>query len=381
MALAQGLIRCPSVTPDAAQALDFAAEALRTAGFVCHQLTFSQAGTPDVPNLFARAGDGHPHLCLAGHLDVVPPGDEKAWTHAPFSGDLADDVLWGRGAVDMKGGVACMLAAVLGFMRDHGGLQRGTISFLLTGDEEGPAINGTRKVLDWMSAHGERPDHCLLGEPTNPETIGEMIKIGRRGSLNATLKIVGTQGHVAYQDLANSPMRGLSAVLSRLTGLRLDEGTQHFSPSNLEITSVDTGNEAANVIPASVRIKFNIRFNNLHTAASLESRIRDEIGAALQDSGLTHELGFHSTGDCFLTEPGPWVEHLVGAIRDVTGRTPRFDTGGGTSDARFIKDVCPVVEFGLTFGLIHKINERVSVRDLEQLTAVYRNFLTRYFAP
>jgi succinyl-diaminopimelate desuccinylase len=380
LALAQGLIRCPSVTPDAAQALDLAARTLQAAGFICHPLTFSQDGTPDVPNLFARAGHGHPHLCLAGHLDVVPPGDETAWTHAPFAGDLAGDMLWGRGAVDMKGGVACMIAAALGYMRDHGGLPRGSISFLLTGDEEGPAINGTRKVLDWMSAHGERPDHCVLGEPTNPEAIGEMIKIGRRGSLNARLMIAGTQGHVAYPDLANNPMRGLAAVLMRLAELRLDEGTEHFAPSNLEITAIDTGNKAENVIPANVRVRFNIRYNNQHSAVTLEQRLHREIGDALASSGLSYELDVRSSGDSFLTEPGPWVQHLVGAIRDVTGRTPRFDTGGGISDARFIKDYCPVVEFGLTFGHIHKIDERVAVADLARLTAVYRNFLERYFA-
>jgi succinyl-diaminopimelate desuccinylase len=286
--------------------------------------------------------------------------------------------LWGRGAVDMKGGVACMMAAALDILAARG-RPSGAISFLITGDEEGPATNGTRKVLDWMAAHGEQPDHCLLGEPTNPQALGEIIKIGRRGSLSARLVISGTQGHVAYPDQANNPLHGLAQVLNWLTELRLDDGTTHFAPSNLEVTSIDTGNAADNVIPAQVTAKFNIRFNDAHTPDSLKDFIAGRISEILSGTGLAHDLEFHLSGDSFLTEPGAWVEALSAAIADETGRTPQYDTGGGTSDARFIKDTCPVVEFGLTYGLIHAVDERVAVDDLHQLTGVYRRFLERYF--
>ncbi len=376
--LAAELIRCPSVTPDSGGALDLVQRVLEAAGFACHRLVFSAPGTADVDNLYARIGEGGPHLCFAGHVDVVPPGDEAAWTHPPFSGVIDGGALWGRGAVDMKGGVACMMAAALDFLAARG-RPSGAISFLITGDEEGPATNGTRKVLDWMAAQGEQPDHCLLGEPTNPQALGEIIKIGRRGSLSARLVITGTQGHVAYPDQANNPLRGLAQVLNWLTELRLDDGTTHFAPSNLEVTSIDTGNAADNVIPAQVTAKFNIRFNDAHTPDSLKDLIAGRIGEILSGTGLAHDLAFHLSGDSFLTEPGAWVEALSAAIADETGRTPHYDTGGGTSDARFIKDSCPVVEFGLTYGLIHAVDERVAVDDLHQLTGVYRRFLERYF--
>jgi len=379
VALTAGLIRCPSVTPEADAALDVVHEALAGAGFECHRMRFNAPDTPDVDNLYARIGAGQPHLCFAGHVDVVPPGDVALWTHPPFSGVFESGDVWGRGAVDMKGAIACMVAAAL----DHvvaQGTPRGTISFLITGDEEGPAINGTRKVLDWMAQAGEQPDHCVLGEPTNPEALGQAIKIGRRGSMSARLEITGTQGHVAYPAQANNPMRGLAPVLSRLTSLRLDEGTAHFEPSNLEVTGIETGNTADNVIPAQVVTTFNIRFNDAHTPDSLKALIHAEIDAALAGTGLAHDLKFHLSGDSFVTEPGPWVETLAGVISDVTGRTPIYDTGGGTSDARFIKNVCPVVEFGLSNKLIHAIDERVAVDDLHQLSAIYRQFLQRYFA-
>ncbi len=376
--LAANLIRCPSVTPDSGGALDLVQRVLEPAGFACHRLVFSAPDTADVDNLYARIGDGRPHLCFAGHVDVVPPGDEAAWTHPPFSGVIEGGALWGRGAVDMKGGVACMMAAALDFLAARG-RPSGTISFLITGDEEGPATNGTRKVLDWMAAQGEQPDHCLLGEPTNPQALGEIIKIGRRGSLSARLVVTGTQGHVAYPDQANNPLRGLARVLNRLTELRLDDGTTHFAPSNLEVTSIDTGNAADNVIPAQVTARFNIRFNDAHTPGSLKDLIAGRIGEILSGTGLAHNLAFHVSGDSFLSEPGAWVEALSAAIADVTGRAPHYDTGGGTSDARFIKDTCPVVEFGLTYGLIHAVDERVALDDLHQLTSVYRRFLGRYF--
>lgn len=378
VALAAELIRCPSVTPDASGALDVVQGALEPAGFACHRLVFGAPGTANVDNLFARIGEGRPHLCFAGHVDVVPPGDEAAWTYPPFSGVVAGGELWGRGALDMKGGVACMIAAALDYLAQRG-RPPGAISFLITGDEEGPAINGTRKVLEWMAEQGERPDQCVLGEPTNSMALGETIKIGRRGSLSVRLLISGTQGHVAYPDQANNPMRGLARVLNWLTELRLDRGTAHFAPSNLEVTSIDTGNAADNVIPAQVTAKFNIRFNDAHTPDSLQDFIASGVAETLAGTGLPHDLDFHLSGGSFLTEPGSWVEALSAAIADVTGRTPHYDTGGGTSDARFIKDTCPVVEFGLTYGLIHAVDERVAVDDLHQLTGIYRNFLERYF--
>ncbi len=378
VALAAELIRCPSITPDAGAAIDVVQAALEPAGFSCRRLVFSAPETPDVDNLYARLGDGSPHLCLAGHVDVVPTGDESLWTHPPFSGALADGALWGRGALDMKGGVACMIAAAREFLATRSAFP-GSISFLITGDEEGPAVNGTRKVLQWMAENGERPDHALLGEPTNPNALGEIVKIGRRGSLSVQLTVTGSQGHVAYPHLANNPMRGIARVLSWLTGLRLDDGTTHFARSNVEVTSVDTGNAADNVIPAQVTAKFNIRFNDAHTPESLHELIAGRIADELAGLGLEHELSFQLSGDSFVTEPGPWVDALSQAIADITGRSPVYDTGGGTSDARFIKAYFPVVEFGLTYGLIHAVDERVPVDQLHSLTAIYRRFLERYF--
>lgn len=379
VALTSRLIQCPSVTPEAGAALDVVHDALAGAGFKCHRMRFSAPDTPDVDNLYARIGAGHPHLCFAGHVDVVPPGDPARWTYPPFSGVVEGGEVWGRGAVDMKGAVACMVAAALDHVAARG-TPSGAISFLITGDEEGPAINGTRKALAWMAKHGERPDHCVLGEPTNPEALGQAIKIGRRGSLSARLEITGTQGHVAYPAQANNPLRGLARVLSRLTNLRLDEGTAHFEPSNLEVTGIETGNTADNVIPAQVAMMFNIRFNDAHTPESLKALITGEIEAGLAGMGVAHDLAFRLSGDSFVTEPGPWVDTLAGVISEVTGQTPVYDTGGGTSDARFIKDLCPVVEFGLVNALIHAVDERVAVDDLHQLTGVYRRFLERYFA-
>ena len=377
--LTQALIRCPSVTPQEGGALDFLQRVLEQAGFNCHRLVFSEPDTPDVDNLYARLGTDAPHLCFAGHTDVVPPGDEKAWSHPPFGGDVVDGRLYGRGAADMKGGVACFLAAALRYLRDRQNGCPGSISFLITGDEEGPALNGTRKVLEWLKARGERLDHCLLGEPSNPAALGEAIKIGRRGSLNGVLTISGKQGHVAYPDLAANPVPGLLAVLNRFLAEPLDEGNAHFMPSNLEVTSIDVGNKAENVIPASAAAMFNIRFNDHHTADSLKARLRDLAGETLAKFDLSHSFRFRVTGGCFLTEPGPLVDALRDTIREETGRTPELSTGGGTSDARFIKDYCPVIEFGLINATIHAVDEHVKVADLHQLTAIYERFIARYF--
>jgi len=315
---------------------------------------------------------------LAGHTDVVPPGDESAWTHPPFAADLADGVIYGRGAVDMKGAIACKLAAVL----DHlaaSGKPKGSISFLITGDEEDVAVNGTVKLLKWAAARGEKFDHCILGEPTNPDALGDMIKIGRRGSLNGTLTVEGTQGHVAYPALADNPVRGIVALMSALMAEPLDRGSAHFDPSNLEFTSVDVGNKTVNIIPREARARFNIRYNDRHA--------RDGVKALMQARAATAAGGRirwsiawdPSNVDVFLTKPGPFVDLVAGAVAEVTGRKPQLSTSGGTSDARFIKDHCPVIEFGLANQTMHKVDERVPAADLVALTAIYRRILERYF--
>jgi len=379
VALAQGLIRCPSVTPKDAGALQVLIEPLEKARFVCDRLTFAEDGTPPIDNLVARIGDGPPHLCFAGHTDVVPPGDEALWSHPPFGAEIADDVLFGRGASDMKGAIACFATAALDYAKTKNREIDGTISLLITGDEEGPSINGTRKVLKWMEEKGLKPDHCIVGEPSNTEKLGETIKIGRRGSLNGRLKVVGQQGHVAYPHLAANPVKGLIAALAKLYDEPLDYGSAHFSPSNLEVTTIDVDNPATNVIPASAEARFNIRFNDRHGAESLQALVQDQVKAALADTELSFTLDFDPPGDVFVTEPGPLDALLSEAVHEVTGLTPSLSTAGGTSDARFIKDYCPVVEFGLTTETIHKADERAKVSDLGQLTAIYRRFIERYF--
>ena len=338
---AQALIRCPSVTPKEAGALDYMERQLKGRGFRCHRLPFGGNGLPEVDNLYARIGDGAPHICFAGHLDVVPPGDVGAWNAPPFGAEIRDGVLYGRGAVDMKGGVASMMAAVFRHLNEHNGELAGSISFLITVDEEGPAVHGTRAVVDWMQRSGERPDHCLLGEPTHPQKIGEAIKIGRRGSLTGRLTVRGTQGHVGYPDLVRNPLTGIVTALKRIVDERLDDGNENFTPSNLQITTIDAGNVAANVVPAKAVAQFNVRFNTCHTVASLSERLRALIEAPLAAAGLTHELTFESNADAFITKPGSWVDDLIGASREITGITPELTTDGGTSDARFIKDICP----------------------------------------
>ncbi len=379
ISITKALIRCRSVTPAASGALDVLQEVLERSGFRCTRMQFSEEGTADVDNLFARIGDGRPHFCFAGHVDVVPPGDEAAWTHPPFSAAERDGRLWGRGAVDMKGAVACFAAAAAQYLEEKGGLTGGSISLLITGDEEGPSINGTAKVLRWMADNGHVPDHCLVGEPTNPDALGDAIKIGRRGSLNGVLTIIGIQGHSAYPERALNPIPRLVRILDRLASEPLDRGSKHFQPSSLEITSVDVGNPATNVIPARATARFNIRFNDLHTADSLRRRIEDCCAAVTASMGGTYELDFASTGDCFLTEPGPLVDIVRDAVRRRTGREPALSTSGGTSDARFIKDYCPVVEFGLVGRTMHQVDENVAVADLEKLTDIYRSVLALYF--
>jgi len=351
--LARALIRCRSVTPEDAGAIELLDVVLGKAGAHCHRLTFSDTDTPKVENLYARIGDSEPHLCFAGHTDVVPPGDESLWHHPPFAAEIADGILYGRGASDMKGAIAAFVAAALDFVAAKGDDFEGSISFLITGDEEGPAINGTRKVLDWMRAKNELPDHCVVGEPTNATKLGETIKIGRRGSLNGRLIVMGVQGHVAYPHLAANPVKGLIRVLDRFYDEPLDHGTAHFSPSNLEVTSIDVGNEAVNVIPAKAEARFNIRFNDRHEAKTLETLLRQRTVQALEGTDLGFTLVFEPPSQAFITTPGPLDALLSEAVRDVTGLMPSLSTDGGTSDARFIKDLCPVVEFGLMTAFLY----------------------------
>jgi succinyl-diaminopimelate desuccinylase len=377
---AQHLIRCRSVTPEEAGALRYLESELSAAGFRCRRLPFSAPGTPDVDNLYARFGTGSPHICFAGHIDVVPPGGEAAWRHPPFAAAIEDGVLHGRGAVDMKGALAAKLAAVQEFLGGRGPASGGSISFLITADEEGPAINGTRKVVEWLIANGERPDACVLGECTSEDSAGDTIKIGRRGSLNTVLKVTGVQGHVAYPEKSRNPLPALIAVLSLLKKEPLDAGSEHFQPSNLEITGIDTGNFATNVIPGAATARFNIRFNDRHTGAALAAWIEAQVKAALAGSGIGHALEYEFAAESFVSSASGFVERLCDAALAETGRRPRLSTSGGTSDARFIKNLCPVAELGLLNATAHKVDECVAVADLERLTAIYRRFLALTFA-
>ena len=384
VALTRELVRCPSVTPAEGGALAFLESVLTQAGFSVHRPVFSEPGTDDVENLYARLGTQGPHLCFAGHTDVVPPGDESAWRHPPFSGKLDGKILYGRGAVDMKGGIACAVAAVLDHLAANGGKLRadgsGSISFLITGDEESIAINGTPKLLAWAAKRGETFDHCILGEPSNRRELGDTIKIGRRGSLNGTLIVTGKQGHVAYPERTINPIRGLVRLVEALQSEPLDEGNANFQPSHLEFTSIDVGNKTVNLIPNEARASFNIRFNDCHTQdslkASLEERARKAAGNAVQ---FKFEWQY-SNANVFVTKPGPFTEMVAKAIAEATGRTPELSTTGGTSDARFITNYCPVVEFGLVGDTMHQVDERVPIADLLALTVIYRQILQRYFS-
>lgn len=368
--LARKLIRCPSVTPRDEGALEVLASFLRPLGFTCEILTFGE-----VSNLFARLGEGSPHFCFAGHTDVVPAGDEAAWTHPPFGAEVESGVLYGRGAVDMKGGVAASAAAAALYLERHGP-PKGSISFLITGDEEGPAINGTAKVLEWMQKNGHVPDACLVGEPTNPEALGDELKIGRRGSLTGYLTVAGKQGHVAYPQLADNPLPRLCRMLDVLSGTVFDQGSAHFPPSNLEITTIDTGNTADNVIPAKARASFNIRFSDRWTGPELEAKIRSILDGVDPRYALEMRCGAES----FITRPGELSNLVSSAVEEVTGRKPELSTKGGTSDARFIHHYCPVVEFGLINKTAHHIDERAAVADLETLSEIYVRVLELYLS-
>jgi succinyl-diaminopimelate desuccinylase len=365
VALTQALVRCASVTPADAGAIGVLEAVLAPLGFRCTRLRFGE-----IENLHARIGQGQPHLCFAGHTDVVPPGG--GWSLDPFAAELRDGVLYGRGAADMKSGVAAFVAAAAA--RLAASPLKGSISLLITGDEEGVARDGTTKVLDWMAANGQIPDFCLVGEPTSVENLGDTIKIGRRGSLNAAITVRGTQGHSAYPQRADNPVHRLVRVLAELTTEPLDKGTDWFEPSSLQVTSIDVGNTATNVIPGAATAKLNIRFNDRHGAASLEAMIR----AALARHAPDHALEVDCSGEAFLTKPGQDVERLVAAISRATNRTPKLDTGGGTSDARFIARHCPVAEFGLVGTTMHKADERVEVAQIVGLAETYRQVIDAF---
>ena len=383
--LAQALIRCPSVTPEDRGALGVLAAALEPLGFDCRRLRFSAPGTPDVDNLYARWGrpGAGPNFCFAGHTDVVPVGDAKAWTVPPFGAEIVDGQLYGRGAADMKSAIAAFAAAAQRFLAARGGQFGGSISLLITGDEEGPAVNGTVKVLEHLAERGERLDACVVGEPTNPFRLGEMMKIGRRGSLTARLTVHGMQGHVGYPHLADNPIPRLLDILAMLKARRLDRGNAHFEPSNLEITTVDVGNPANNVIPASAKAVLNIRYNTEQTSDGLKSWILRccEAVCGREENGARFDLVLEDGAMPFLTEPGPFVAAMAEAVKDGTGRAPELSTTGGTSDARFIQAWCPVVEFGLIGQTMHKVDERAAVADIQALAKVYEGMLNRFFAP
>jgi succinyl-diaminopimelate desuccinylase len=380
LSIARDLLRCPSVTPADAGALGVLEDVLKRAGFEVHRVTFSEPGAADIDNLYARTGSGAPHITFAGHTDVVPPGDESAWTHGAFSGDVKDGFLYGRGAVDMKGGIACSVAAALEYLDANGGTPKGSISFLITGDEEDIAVNGTIKLLQWAAARGEKFDHCVLGEPSNVEELGDCIKVGRRGSLSGTLTVDGIQGHVAYPHRASNPVPDIAALIVALSNEPLDHGSAHFQASNLEFTSVDVGNTAGNVIPGQARAKFNIRFNDHHSQESLRALIEARMTKAAGNRIKARIAWEPSNADVFVIKPGAFTDLVVAAIEEVTGRRPDLNTGGGTSDARFITRYCPVIEFGLVGQTMHQVDERTPVTDLEKLTRIYRGVLDRYFA-
>jgi succinyl-diaminopimelate desuccinylase len=382
--ITRDLLRCPSVTPAEGGALKFLETVLKGAGFTVHRMTFSEPGADDVENLYARIGSAAPHLMFAGHTDVVPPGDETAWTHPPFSGAVENGQLYGRGAVDMKGGIACALAAVLDYLSHHNGKPKGSISFLITGDEEGIAVNGTPKLLTWAAERGEKFDHCILGEPSNQEELGDTIKVGRRGSLNGHLIVTGRQGHVAYPQRADNPIRGMVAIVAALQAEPLDAGSTQFSASHLEFTSVDVGNKTVNLIPGEARARLNIRFNDRHTLESLKALIERRAAKAAGNLAAGGKIKFAlqwepSNAGVFVTKPGPFTEMVANAVAEVTGRKPELSTTGGTSDARFITTYCPVVEFGLVGQTMHAVDERVPIADLRALTTIYRKIVDKYF--
>ena len=381
------LIRCPSVTPADAGALDLLEKVLTEIGFTCTRLPFQEPDTARVDNLYARLGDAAPHICFAGHTDVVPVGAADNWQKDPFSGEISDDKLWGRGAADMKGAIAAFVAATADYLSQNG-KPKGSISLLITGDEEGPSVNGTIKMLDWLSTQQEVIDDCIVGEPTNPETLGEMIKIGRRGSVNTTVTIEGIQGHVAYPHRAANPVPHLVQLLERLITAKLDDGTPHFQPSNLELTGFDVGNAVTNVIPALAQARFNIRYNDIWSRDTITDWINENLNAAHDalnnaidgENKFSLTVDINHSGEAFLTPTGTLSELAVSAVEKTLGMTPELSTSGGTSDARFIKDHARVIEFGLVGRTMHKVDEHVRVNDIQSLTKIYQEILSGYFS-
>ena len=375
--IACALIRCPSVTPLEGGALTYLEGLLKDAGFETHRVIFSAPGTPDVDNLYARIGAGAPHLTFAGHTDVVPPGDEALWRFPPFAAQVAEGKLWGRGAADMKGGIAAFVAAALAFVRAHGA-PKGTLSFLITGDEEGPSVNGTVKLLQWAQERGEIFSHAIVGEPTNPNALGDMVKIGRRGSLNGAIAISGAQGHSAYPQQADNPIESLARIVTALSEKPLDTGNAAFDPTRLVVTSFDVGNQARNVIPGEARALFNVRFNDIWTAETLARHIETLVAKAAPNARATCTFT-PSNSPSFRTQRSAFTDLVSTAIAEETGRIPELSTSGGTSDARFIAAYCPVLEFGLVGKTIHATDEHIEVADLEKLTDIYGAILRRYY--
>jgi succinyl-diaminopimelate desuccinylase len=377
VALAQALIRCPSVTPEDGGALAVLEQALSETGFSCTRLRFESPGTAPIENLYARIGTSQPNFCFAGHSDVVPPGDPALWRVDPFAAEISDGLLYGRGAADMKSAVAAFAAAAARHLQKP---LRGSISLLITGDEEGPAVNGTARVLRWMTEHRERIDNCVVGEPTAAAHAGDTIKIGRRGSMRVDLTVRGVQGHTAYPQRATNPIPILATIVARIARETFDDGTPHFQPSTLVFTTFDVGNPASNVSPAAARASANIRFNDLHTPESLRRRLERIAEEATREMGGSAEIRIDAGALPFLTEPGQFTDLVAGAIERATGRRPELSTTGGTSDARFIKNHCPVAEVGLVGATMHKIDECVPIAEIESLTAIYAAILEDYFA-
>ena len=376
--LAKDLIKFPSITPKDAGAIIFLSKQLRSLGFECKILEFKDKKSKPIKNLYARLGKKAPNLCYAGHTDVVPPGNIKDWTIDPFKPSVRKNHLIGRGANDMKSSIACFVSAVNKFLQTKPKFN-GSISFLITGDEEGLAINGTKKVVDYLKKRKEKIDFCIVGEPTNPNKLGEMIKIGRRGSLTGKIEVVGTQGHVAYPHLSNNPINTLISICKKLKDKKLDKGNKNFQPSNLEFTAINVDNKAHNVIPSRASAQFNVRYNNFHTAKSLKKKISLIIKTISKKDKCNFKVEYIANGDSFLTKPGRTIHMAKEVIKKITKITPKFSTTGGTSDARFIRKMSPCLEFGLVNKTMHKVDECVSLNDLKKLTNIYKNILLEYF--
>ena len=380
--LTRTLVRCESVTPREAGALQLLEQTLAPLGFTCERMDFTEAGTDDVANLYARIGSGGKHFCFAGHSDVVPVGDLSSWTIGPFAAELSGGYLFGRGAADMKGAIAAFTDAAARFLSKRGRDFGGSISLLITGDEEGPAINGTGKMLERLAGRGETIDACIVGEPTSSKRFGDMMKIGRRGSMTVDLVVRGVQGHVAYPERLDNAVHRLSAIIEALVREPIDKGSTHFQPTSLQFTTVDVGNPATNIAPGTAKARFNTRFNDLWTSKTLLAHLKERIERASEALGGngTVEYSVQVSGESFYTPPGPLSDLVAGAVRDVAGVETELSTTGGTSDARFIRSYCPVLEFGLVGESMHKVDEKSAVADLKMLARVYETVLDRYFA-